>query len=100
MAGILVRERPTLPQSGLPQGARRENVRGVFAAPRPELIQGRPVLLIDDVMTTGATVSACAAVLKKAGAKEVAVLTLARATPLFPDTPLPVSVDDRPEGRT
>lgn len=84
--GILARTRPTVPQSGLHQAARRENVRGVFAVARPERIRGRSVILVDDVMTTGATVSACAAALKRAGARQVAVLTLARATPQFPDT--------------
>ncbi|MGH9406870.1 MAG: double zinc ribbon domain-containing protein [Terriglobia bacterium] len=84
-ARALVRARATAPQSGLAHHARQENVRGVFAAPHPEWVRGRRILLIDDVMTTGATVSACAAVLKRAGASDVAVLTLARSTPQFPD---------------
>ncbi len=98
---ILTRRRPTLPQSGLHPDARRENVRGVFTVERPERIRGHSVLLVDDVMTTGATVSACAAALKQAGAQEVAVLTLARATPQFPDIhSFPPAVDDLHGART
>ncbi|HST51816.1 MAG TPA: ComF family protein [Pyrinomonadaceae bacterium] len=59
--------------------ARRESVEGAFAVERPRLVEGRRVLLVDDVFTTGATVSACARALLGAGALEVFVLTLARA---------------------
>ena len=63
--------------------ARRRNVRGAFRAIRAEAVKDRKVLLIDDVLTTGATVDACARALKRAGASKVAVLTLARvARPL------------------
>ncbi|MGH9450038.1 MAG: ComF family protein [Terriglobia bacterium] len=99
-ARLLVRSRPTPPQSGLHHGARQENVRGVFQMERTGRASGRSIILVDDVMTTGATVSACAHALKRAGAKEVAVLTLARATPQFPDShPFPPPVDDLPDGR-
>jgi ComF family protein len=81
----LLRLRPTVPQAGLDPRARQENVRGVFAAVFPERVREKTVLLVDDVMTTGATVSACAETLKRAGARRVVVLTLARATPQFPD---------------
>lgn len=81
----LRRTRPTPPQTGLSPTARRENVRGVFAVDRPERVRDRPVALIDDVMTTGATLAASAAALKQAGARRVYALTLARATPQFPD---------------
>jgi ComF family protein len=81
----LRRLRPTVPQAGLDPHARHENVRGVFAVANPERVREATVLLIDDVMTTGATVSACAEVLKRQGARRVLVLTLARATPQFPD---------------
>lgn len=59
--------------------ARDKTVAGVFAVERPRLIVGRDILLIDDLMTSGATVSHCARVLKKNGAGKVIVLTLARA---------------------
>ena len=66
-------------QGGLDEEARRENVRGTFAVPRPEFVRGRTVLLIDDVMTTGATFSEAAATLKSAGATRVWCLSLARS---------------------
>lgn len=83
--GLLVRTRATLPQTGLKVQARRENVRGAFAVTRPELVQGRRLVLIDDVMTTGATLSSCAAALRQRGAAVVYALAVARATPQFPD---------------
>jgi ComF family protein len=81
----LVRNRATSPQSGLSLHARGENVRGVFNVAAAERVRDRDVVLVDDVMTTGATASACAGALKRAGARRVIVLTLARATPQFPD---------------
>ena len=66
-------------RAGMDARARRESVAKVFAVRHPKLVGGRRVLLVDDVYTTGATVSVCAAVLKDAGAEEVFVLTLARA---------------------
>jgi predicted amidophosphoribosyltransferase len=60
---------------------RRETVAGAFEVARPRLVRGERVLLVDDVFTTGATASACAAALRAAGAREVYVLTLARAGP-------------------
>ncbi len=76
----LVREAHT-PQhrAGMDARGRRESVKRAFRVVRPRLIEGESVLLVDDVFTTGATVSACAAVLRKAGAREVFVLTVARA---------------------
>jgi len=59
--------------------ARRESVARAFAVRHPKLIADRRVLLVDDVFTTGATVSACAEALKEAGAASVYVLTVARA---------------------
>ena len=84
-ARALRRTRPTPPQTGLSLSARRENVRGVFAVSDAGRVRDRVIVLVDDVMTTGATVSACAAALKGAGARVVAALTLARATPQFGD---------------
>ena len=66
-------------RAGMDAKARRQSVAKAFAVRHPKLIGGHRVLLVDDVFTTGATVSACAAALKEAGAEEVSVLTLARA---------------------
>src|SRR5579885_87819 len=78
---VLRRSRPTPSQGEMPSSkARRRNVMGAFRVGGASAgrIRGRAVLLIDDVMTTGATVEACARVLKRAGARKVFVLTLAR----------------------
>jgi ComF family protein len=66
-------------RAGMDARARRESVAHAFAVRHPKLIAGRRVLLVDDVFTTGATVSTCAEALKEAGATEVYVLTIARA---------------------
>jgi ComF family protein len=79
VVNALRRRKSTTPQAGLTRAQRRTNVAGAFEADERERIDGRHVLLIDDVLTTGATASACAAVLKRAGARRVTVLTLARA---------------------
>jgi predicted amidophosphoribosyltransferase len=71
--------RNTAAQAGLTNAKRRLNVSGAFRASGRGVLNGQRVLLIDDVMTTGATASACARVLKRAGAREVTLLTLARA---------------------
>ena len=75
----LVRHAPTRSQVGLTAKERRTNVRRAFAVPPERLpaIAGKAVLLIDDVRTTGATVEACAATLKAAGAARVDVLSFA-----------------------
>ncbi|MEN9932128.1 MAG: hypothetical protein RIS17_701 [Pseudomonadota bacterium] len=75
----LARVKPTPSTKGLTRAARQRNVIGAFRVARPEAIKGKVVILIDDVMTTGATVSACAAQLRRAGARQVEVLTYARA---------------------
>jgi ComF family protein len=77
---LLIRRRNTPPQGRLSPAGRRRNVAGAFAlAPsRRGALEGRRVLLIDDVMTTGATVSACAQVLRRSGAAGIDVLVLAR----------------------
>ncbi len=74
----LMRSRMTTPQTSQDHDARRRNVRRAFAVARPARIKGRRILLVDDVMTTGATVDECARVLVAAGAARVEVLTLAR----------------------
>jgi len=73
----LVRTRYTRPQVDLGPSERAANVKGAFAVVSGEF-EGRAVLLVDDVFTTGATVSECARVLNKAGAAKVYVLTVAR----------------------
>lgn len=77
---LLLRRRATPPQGRLGAAARRRNVEGAFALrpERAEMIAGRRVLLIDDVLTTGATAAACARVLLRAGAESVDVLVLAQ----------------------
>jgi ComF family protein len=75
---LLIREHPTLPQIGLNPKQRLENVKGAFAVPQPARVKGKRVLLVDDLFTTGATARECTRVLKKAGAKQVEILTVAR----------------------
>lgn len=75
---VVYRRRNTPSQTGLSLAARNRNVSGAFAVRRPEWIEGRRVLLVDDVMTTGATVNACSRALVKAGAASVRVATVAR----------------------
>jgi ComF family protein len=74
----VVRTRHTVPQVGLNPKERRDNVKGAFAVPDPELVKGKSVLLIDDLLTTGSTVKECARVLRRARARRVEVLTVAR----------------------
>lgn len=74
---ILLKEKETPPQIGLSARERLLNLKGVFKVKGN--INGKRLLLIDDVMTTGATVTECSKVLMKGGAKEVIVLTLARS---------------------
>lgn len=75
---ILFRSRETPPQTQLDEGERRKNVRGAFALNSGKSVEGKVLLLVDDVYTSGATVNECSRVLTRAGAREVHVLTLAR----------------------
>ncbi len=74
----LCRRVDTVPQAGLSAAARRRNVRDAFAVQRRAAVAGRTVVLVDDVLTTGATALACARRLGEAGAREVRLLTVAR----------------------
>ena len=75
----LRRLRDTAPQTGLDRAARLENVDGAFTVVRPRRVAGRAVLLLDDVVTTGATLAAASAALRAAGAARVLPFCAARA---------------------
>lgn len=79
VAGALARTRSTASQADLPATKRDANVRGAFTWRTEVPVAGAIVVLIDDVVTTGATLNACAAPLLDAGAKDVRALTAARA---------------------
>ena len=76
---VLVRSRATPSQGEMVSAkARHRNVQGAFLVPHPQKVAGRNILLVDDVLTTGATADSAAKALKKAGAAKVQVLALAR----------------------
>jgi ComF family protein len=77
-AGDFVRRRKTTPQVRLNAAGRAENMRGAFAVRRPARIEGACLLLVDDVLTTGATAHECARALRRAGAAEVRTLVIGR----------------------
>ncbi len=81
----LLKVRETVPQAGLNRAARLKNVRGTFAGDAS--LAGRHVALVDDVMTTGATLSEAAKTLKKCGASAVSAWVVARVGPYRHDTP-------------
>jgi ComF family protein len=83
----LKRRRRTLAQAGLTLAQRRENLTAVFRVTARNRVEGRRVLLVDDVLTTGATASACAETLKRAGARSVVLLTLARVDRRWAEVP-------------
>ncbi|MFP7754500.1 double zinc ribbon domain-containing protein [Thermodesulfobacteriota bacterium B35] len=76
---LLIRRRPTVPQTSLTGTSRRRNLRGAFALYRDRRLDNRRVLLVDDVFTTGSTVRECVAVLRRAGAVRIEVFTLSRS---------------------
>jgi len=79
LINALRRTRYTATQTGLSNTGRRRNVTGVFRMRRGRHLEGKRILLVDDVLTTGSTAAACAVALRRAGAEGVALLTVARA---------------------
>ncbi len=94
MIDVVKRVRATAVQAGLTNSNRRKNVAGAFRVFKKAQVAGQRILLIDDVMTTGATASACASALKRAGARSVTLLTLARVDRRF--APLQSTAMKRP----
>jgi len=92
--GMLVRGRETISQVGLSREERIENMRGAFRVSDRSRVKGRNVIVVDDVMTTGTTLSECARVLKQAGAEKVWAATVARA---FHGVDLPEVAESREE---
>jgi ComF family protein len=88
VVNALTRRRATSAQAGLTHAARRQNVAHAFQARPSRRIEGKRVLLIDDVMTTGATAAACARALRRAGAQSVTLLALARVDRRWAPSPI------------
>jgi len=78
LLACLLRIRPTVPQTSLSRKERLTNLRLAFSVPKPVHIQGKRILLVDDVFTTGTTLHECAKTLRRAGSGPVYGLTLAR----------------------
>ncbi len=76
---ILQRTAHTLPQVTLPVKARKVNMRNAFKVKESQSVEGKTILLLDDVYTTGATMNECARILKKSGASRVDGFVIARA---------------------
>jgi len=76
---LLVRAAATVPQSALGRAERAVNIKNAFDLNNPAKVKGKRILLVDDVYTTGATVNECTQLLLNRGARQVDVLTLARA---------------------
>lgn len=81
IANILIKIKETRPQIELDVKKRKENVLEVFHCQNPALIKNKKIVLVDDVYTTGSTMAECAGVLKRAGAKKIIGIAVARAKP-------------------
>jgi ComF family protein len=92
---LLVKTRATLPQVDLPRKSRPANVRDAFEPRLQEVIAGERILLIDDLFTTGATLSECARALRRAEAREVRAFTLARGIPQWRRAAAALAASDR-----
>jgi ComF family protein len=79
--GLLLRVKDTESQAKKTRAERAKNIKGAFQINRPDRVAGLDILLVDDVLTTGATASEAAKILKRSGARRVEVFTLARALP-------------------
>lgn len=77
LAGVLERAQQTAPMKDLSVAERMENVKGAFSVRRRARVEGKSILVIDDIYTTGATLDACAGALKEGGAARVEVMTFA-----------------------
>ena len=77
-SNCLIKTKKTLPQVELNHEQRKENIKNAFSVKKPELIKNKKILLIDDIYTTGSTMEEAAKVLKRAGAKEVIGVVVAR----------------------
>jgi ComF family protein len=75
---VLIKIRPTVPQTQLSGTERRRNISGSFSVKQPHKVKNKKILLVDDVFTTGSTVNECAGTLRRAGAERVEIFTLAR----------------------
>jgi ComF family protein len=80
LKSVLKRKKNTKDQTNLSFQQREENVRGAFVVSEPEVINGKKIILVDDVITTGATLSECARMLKQAGAEKILGMTIAVVT--------------------
>jgi ComF family protein len=76
---LLIRKRKTIPQTGLSENQRRNNLKNAFSVCDPSQVKEKTIILVDDVFTTGTTVNECCKLLKRCKAKKIIVLTLARA---------------------
>jgi ComF family protein len=80
LKNALKRKKNTKDQTNLSPQQREENVKGAFVVTQPDMINGKNIILVDDVITTGATLSECARMLKQAGAEKILGMTIAVVT--------------------